>query len=311
MERPPNAIGESFVEEKLMAQESLAQAQTLLGELLNAAQSGAIVPFRLPGQLEAIAALLKQAGEEARQAEADAKAAAVPVDQEIFLKDQAAFVSHAIHELRTPMTSIRGYTDMMRSMGQLNDMQKQFVETIRVNARRMEGLLTDVSDTSKIKAGTLRTSVKMDMFKNIAMIVEKQATPLSEELGKKLTFDIAQGLPLLNIDSELLAKAVYKLVENALRYSGENGEVTVRARANESTLVVTIEDNGIGMTPEELSQLGTIYFRSENEQVRSFKGSGLGIPVAYGIIKQLGGTIQAASTAGVGTTFTITLAGMS
>lgn len=294
-----------------MAQESLAQAQTLLGELLNAAQSGAIVPVRLPGQLEAIAALLKQAGEEAQKAEADAKAAAVPVDQETFLKDQAAFVSHAIHELRTPMTSIRGYTDMMRSMGQLNDMQKQFVETIRVNARRMEGLLTDVSDTSKIKAGTLRTSVKMDMFKNIAMIVEKQATPLSEELGKKLTFDIAQGLPLLNVDSELFAKAIYKLVENALRYSGENGEVTVRATANESTLVVTIEDNGIGMTPEELSHLGTIYFRSENEQVRAFKGSGLGIPVAYGIIKQLGGTIHAASTAGVGTTFTITLAGMS
>ena len=72
---------------------------------------------------------------------------------EEFLKEQAAFVSHAVHELRTPMTSIRGYSDMLRSMGALNDMQKQFVETIRVNSRRMEGLLTDVSDTSKIKGG--------------------------------------------------------------------------------------------------------------------------------------------------------------
>ena len=105
------------------------------------------------------------------------------------------------------MTSIRGYSDMLRSMGALNDMQKQFVETIRTNSRRMEGLLTDVSDTAKIKAGALRTNLKMDMFKNIAMMVEKQAQPVTEELGRKLTFDIPQGLPILNVDGELLAKA--------------------------------------------------------------------------------------------------------
>lgn len=299
-----------------MAQESLTQAQKLLRELLEAAQSGAIIPVRLPGQIEAIATLLEQAQKEGEQAIAEAKAAAasaVPVDQEAFLKEQAFFVSHAVHELRTPMTSIRGYSDMMRSMGELNDMQKQFVETIRTNARRMESLLTDVSDTSKIKGGTLRTNVKMDMFKNIAMMVEKQAQPLTEELGHKLTFDIPQGLPILNTDGELIAKALYKLVENGLRYNdkGSDGEVKVLASADGSKLIVMVQDNGIGMTPEDLDQLGTVYFRSENELVRTFKGSGLGIPVAYGIIRQLGGTISAESTPGTGTTFTITMTGMS
>jgi signal transduction histidine kinase len=299
-----------------MAQESLTQAQKLLRELLEAAQSGAIIPVRLPGQIEAIATLLEQAQKEGEQALAEAKAAAasaVPVDQETFLKEQAFFVSHAVHELRTPMTSIRGYSDMMRSMGELNDMQKQFVETIRTNARRMESLLTDVSDTSKIKGGTLRTNAKMDMFKNIAMMVEKQAQPLTEELGHKLTFDIPQGLPILNTDGELIAKALYKLVENGLRYNdkGSDGEVKVLASADGSKLIVKVQDNGIGMTPEDLDQLGTVYFRSENELVRTFKGSGLGIPVAYGIIRQLGGTISAESTPGTGTTFTITMTGMS
>ena len=296
-----------------MAQESLVQAQNLLKELIQAAQTGALIPVRLPGQLEAIGALLEAAQQEAEQAEAAAKAAAAPADQETFLKEQAQFVSHAIHELRTPMTSIRGYSDMMRSMGELNDMQKQFVETIRTNARRMESLLTDVSDTSKIKAGTLRTSIKMDMFKNIAMMVEKQAQPLSEELGRKLSFDIPQGLPILNTDGELIAKALYKLVENGLRYNDRagEGEVNVRASAEGSKLIVTVQDNGIGMSREDLEQLGTIYFRSENELVRSYKGSGLGIPVAYGIIRQLGGTISAESTPGTGTTFTMTMVGMS
>lgn len=288
--------------------ETLAQAQSLLEDLIHAAKSGALIPIRLPGQLEVIQNLLEQVQTEAQ--EAASAPPPPPPDMETFLTEQAAFVSHAVHELRTPMTSIRGYTDMLRSMGPLNDMQKQFVETIRVNSRRMEGLLTDVSDTSKIKAGVLRTNLKMDMFKNIAMMVEKQAQPISEELGRKLTFDIPQGLPILNVDGEMLAKAIFKLVENGLRYSGENGEVTVRAAAEGSKLMVKVQDNGIGMTPEELNQIGTIYFRADNDTVRTYKGSGLGIPVAYGIIHVLGGTITLESEPDHGTIFTIVLTGM-
>ncbi len=293
--------------------DSLAQAQSLLEDLIQAAKSGSLIPIRLPGQLEVIQNLLKQAQTEAQESAAAAAqaSAAAPPDMATFLTDQAAFVSHAIHELRTPMTSIRGYSDMLRSMGPLNDMQKQFVETIRVNSRRMEGLLTDVSDTSKIKADVLRTNLKMDMFKNIAMMVEKQAQPVSEELGKKLTLDIPQGLPILNVDGEMLAKALYKLVENGLRYSGENGEVTLRASADRNKLIIKVEDNGIGMTPEELDQLGTIYFRADNEAVLTHKGSGLGIPVAYGIIHALDGTITVESEPEQGTKFTIVLTGMS
>jgi signal transduction histidine kinase len=270
-----------------------------------------LIPIRLPGQLEAIKDALAKAETEAAE---EAKKTATPADQEAFLKEQAAFVSHAVHELRTPMTSIRGYSDMMRSMGALNDMQKMAVETIRNNSRRMESLLTDVSDTSKLKAGTLRTNVKMDMFKNIAMMVEKLAQPATEELGRKLTTDIPQGLPILNVDGELLAKALYKLVENGLRYTDKDAEtalVTLRAAADGSKLVITVQDNGIGMTPEELNQLGTIYYRADNELVRGYKGSGLGVPVAYGIIRMLGGTTEVTSEPSKGTTFTITLTGMS
>lgn len=304
-----------------MASDVLAQAQASLEELIAAAKTGAIVPFRLTGQLQALQELLDQAqGETSTAQDIVAAAPPPPPDQEAFLREQAAFVSHAVHELRTPMTSIRGYSDMLRSMGKLDDMQKGFVETIRTNSRRMESLLTDVSDISKIKAGTLRTNVKMDMFKNIAMMIEKQAQPLTEELGRKLTFEIPQGLPILNVDGDLLAKALYKLVENGLRYSGlpaegdaetRPGEVVVRGAGEGSKLIISISDNGIGMTPNELDQLGTIYFRAENEYVRGYKGSGLGIPVAYGIIHLLGGTITVESTAGLGTTFTISLMGMS
>ena len=291
-----------------MEQSAFERAQALLAELAQSAQQGTIIPVRLSGQLQAVQALLAQAADDRQAAQADA---ALPADMDTFRKDEAAFFGHAIHELRTPLTSIRGYSDMLNNaaMGTLNDMQKQFVDTIRTNSRRMETLLTDVSDMNKLRAGTLRVNTKMDMFKNIAMMVEKAMTPVAESLGKTLTFDIPQGLPILDIDGELLAKAISKLVENGLRYTRENGAVTVRAKAQDQQLIVEISDNGIGMSADELKRLGEVYFRSDSDHVRAHKGSGLGVSVAYGIIHLLGGSASAQSEPDKGTTFTITVMG--
>lgn len=294
-----------------MTDDAVSQARAQLAELLEAARKGTIIPVRLPGQLEAIDALLEQA---ATTAAAPAKSeSAEASDLAETMKANAYFVSHAVHELRTPMTSIRGYGDMIvnPAMGTLTDMQKQFMETIRTNARRMDTLLTDVSDMAKLRGGTLRMAEKMDMFKNIAMMVEKAMQSVADEHKRTMEFDLPQGLPLLNTDGDLLAKAVNKLVENALRYNDKpDGKVTVRGRAEGNTLIIEVEDNGIGIAPEDLAQLGEIYFRSENEVVRTHKGSGLGIPIAYGIIKQLGGEIDVKSVVDEGTTFTIKLPGM-
>ncbi|MFZ4816690.1 MAG: sensor histidine kinase [Phototrophicaceae bacterium] len=274
-----------------------------LNELIQNARTGNIIPFRLTGQLEEIAALLA--------AQDDAPPTPTGDIAEL-LAAQAKFISVTVHELRTPMTSIRGYGDMLASgaMGPLNDMQKQFIETIRTNARRMEGLLQDVSDVGKIRAQALRLSPKMDMFKNIAMVLEKECAPLAEELHKSLTFDIPQGLPILDIDGDYLAKAIRKLVDNGLRYSHEDGAVHLSARGDGNWLVIEVRDNGFGMNPDELSHLGELYWRSENESVRMHKGSGMGIPIAFGIIDLLGGRVNVESAPNVGTVFTVRVPGM-
>ena len=255
---------------------ALSQARTLVDNLLEAAKTGAIIPVQLPRQVEAIAQALDAAADEATVSSAPA----LPVDVETFMQEQAEFMSIAIHELRVPMTSIRGYADMLNtpSMGELNDMQKQFLDTIRTNSKRMETLLQDVSDISKIRGGTLKIAAKMDMFKNIAMKVEKDQVPVATATNRNLTFDIPQGLPILNIDGDILAKALNKLVENALRYTHEGGNVEVCAEASGDHLLIHIRDDGIGMPPEVLDQLGTMYFRSDHEHVLEYKGSGLGHP---------------------------------
>jgi len=288
---------------------ALQQAQEQVQVLLEAAQTGAIIPIRLPGQIEEIANLLKKAEKEQSEA---AAAAAMPADMEEYVKEEAYFVGHAVHELRTPITSIRGYSDMMVSMGSLNEMQQQFMDVIVNNSKRMQSLLADMSYVNKIRKRTLKVNKKMDMFKNIAMGVEKETKPIAEELGRELVFDIPQGLPILNTDGDHLTAALNRLVINALRYTpGDDARVTVSAEADGNVLVVHVEDNGIGMTEDEMAQLGTIYFRSDHDVVREFKGSGLGIPIAYGMVEMLGGSISVDSTPGQGTRFTIRLEGMS
>lgn len=290
---------------------ALTEAQEKLHELLEAAKSGAIIPIRLPGQVEEIATLLVQAEDEQREQAKAAASAAIPADLEAYIEDEAEFVRHAVHELRTPMTSIRGYVDMIGSMGELSDMQKQFIDVVKNNARRMEKLLADVSFINKLRTNTLRLEPKMDTFKNIAMRVEKDFAPVAEDLNRQLEFDIPQGLPLLNLDGDVLATALNKLVENALQYSPEGtGKVTLRGDADGNLLVIKVEDNGIGMSDDELAQLGTIYFRGDRDEVREYKGSGLGIPIAFGMIERLEGEIEVDSTVDAGTIFTIRLPGM-
>ncbi len=287
---------------------ALQAAQEKVENLLQAAKSGAIIPIQLPAQIEEIQELLAKAEEEQREAQ---RAAAVPADMEEYIEEEAYFVGHAVHELRTPMTSIRGYTDMIGAMGELNDMQKQFLEIIKTNTRRMEGLLADVSHINKIRKGTLKVQSKMETFKNLAAKIEKDLAPRAEELDRTLELDIPQGLPLLNLDGDLLGIALVKFVENALQYSpAGTGKVTVRAEGDGSDLVIHIEDNGIGMSEEEMAQLGTIYFRGERDEVREFKGSGLGIPIAFGMLDLIGGRYEIHSTEGEGTTVTIRVPGM-
>jgi two-component system phosphate regulon sensor histidine kinase PhoR len=296
---------------------ALEQAQNQLNALIESARTGAIIPVRLPGQLEAIAALLTQASDEhqavvksAVQA-AQATSGGSELDRNA-LVDTAEFYKTAIHELRTPMTSIRGYSDMLATMaGDLTDMQKQLLQVVRANSKRMEQLLADMSYINKLRAGILVIANKIDTFKNIAQMVEKKAAPVVQELNRQFELDIPSGLPVLETDGDHLSFALYKLVENGLRYSPEGtGRVTLSAHAEGDTVVISVSDNGVGIAPQDLPKVGTVFFRADSDAVRSHKGSGLGVAIAYQIIDLLDGTHTLQSTPGEGTTFTIRLRGM-
>src|SRR6185295_2041469 len=127
-----------------MTEDALSQARAMLNEVTEAARKGQIIPVRLTGQLEAILEMVDKAQEEQAGGSGDGGGAEPSGDLEVYRKDLAGLLSHGFHDLRLPLTNIRGYSDMLASpaMGELSEMQQQFVGTIRTNSRRMEALLT-------------------------------------------------------------------------------------------------------------------------------------------------------------------------
>jgi signal transduction histidine kinase len=273
----------------------LQAARSLVGELRQHTDGDLKEQFDHLDQLLA-AAQLRGEGEDAET---------LRQQMEGLIDTNAQFVSVMVHEIRVPMTSIRGYADMLakKIVGDLNEMQTQFVETIRSNVIRMEHLVTDISDLSKLRSNRMRLEAKMDMYKNVALQVEKDTAELAAEHQHTLTFDTPSGLPMLNLDGNRLAQVLTKLVVNALQYTPDGGQITVKAEEADGRLRVSVIDSGVGMTEEERSHVGELFWRADNEHVRSFKGHGLGLPIAIGFVKLMGGEFFFESVSGKGSTF--------
>jgi len=171
--------------------------------------------------------------------------------------------------------------------------------------------VSDISDISKLRSGRMRLEPKMETYKNIAMQVETDTADLAAEHHHTLTFDTPSGLPMLNLDGNRLAQVLTKLVVNAIQYTPDGGQITVKAERVDSHLKVSVIDNGVGMTEEEQSHVGELFWRADNEHVRSFKGHGLGLPIAIGFVKLMGGKFFFKSAPGKGSTFGFVVPGVS
>lgn len=287
-----------------MSQEKLSQALELLADLHS----------QTSGEIQNQITQIRHLVEDAQKLGEGQDASAVRELFDQYIVEQSHFTSHMVHEVRKPMTSIRGYSDMLvkNVMGELNEMQSQFVGTIRNNIISMEHLITDISDLSKLKAGRIRPEPKMEMYKNIAMQIEKDTAELAQSRGVTLVFETPQGLPLLNLDSVRASQALRKLVDNAIKYTPEGtGQITVSAEGKENRLHIYVKDNGVGISAADQARLGELFFRGDQELVTQTKGYGMGIPIVMECAKLLGGELRWQSQTGIGSTFELILPAMS
>lgn len=233
---------------------------------------------------------------------------------------KSEFVSFVAHELKNPLTSIKGYSDVLLggAVGPLSEQQKSFLGTIRFNAERMDTLVSDLNDVTKLQTNNLRIERAPVSFRTI---VTETLRPLQKQIqdkGQELVLDIPEDLPLINADQNRLIQVLTNLISNAHKYSPAGGTITVSASTSDDlrdakgrplppSLLATVRDTGIGMSEEDISKLFTPYFRSENPAAREQPGTGLGLTITRGIVEQHGGTIRVESELGKGTAFHITI----
>jgi signal transduction histidine kinase len=222
---------------------------------------------------------------------------------------KSEFISCVSHELRTPMTSIRGYAEMLEKgmVGSLSSQQTEFIRTIRRNAERMQVLVSDLQDVSRIETGRLRLEMG-SVAATDALDSALQATQAQiQARSQHLTVDMPDDLPPVYADRARLAQILINLLSNAYKYTPKGGHIGVRAQVQGEYVQCAVSDNGIGMSPQDQQCLFTKFFRSEDPTVRETTGTGLGLCIVKSLVELQGGEIEVESDLGKGTTVTFTI----
>ncbi|MBI3760295.1 MAG: HAMP domain-containing histidine kinase, partial [Chloroflexi bacterium] len=222
---------------------------------------------------------------------------------------KSQFVSVVSHELKLPMTSIKGYTDILRQgmAGPVNDQQRQMLNTIRSNVDRMAVLVSDLSDISRIETGRLKLEIGPV---SIAQALEETLVglrPSIEGKNQSLTTDVPPDLPSVRADRSRVMQILTNLINNANKYTPAGGRLAIGATRAGGFARVSIADSGIGISPEDQAKLFSQFFRSDDPAVRDQMGWGLGLSITQRLIEIQGGEISATSESGKGSTFSFTL----
>jgi signal transduction histidine kinase len=228
------------------------------------------------------------------------------------------FVSFVSHELKQPMTSMKGYTDLLSKgvVGELNDTQQGFLTTIQSNVERMDALVSSLLDVSRIESGRIRINLTDVSFEQVIQNALRTIRGQIESKHQPLEVDIAPELPHVRADRDRLVQILTNLVSNAHKYTPEGGQITVRAQRwsngegagrQNGFVVCSVSDTGVGMSPEDQERLFTKYFRSDNPAVRSESGTGLGLVITKSLVELQGGQIWVESELGKGSTFAFTV----
>lgn len=220
--------------------------------------------------------------------------------------DQAQMLGEITHDLKEPLTAILSFADLVTASGTLNDKQSRFLERIRTAATRMSDQVYQLLDVVWIESGTGLSLAPTNLLVMIKMTMDLSEARASAK-HIKLVMDAPPEIPSVMADLKRLERAFANLINNAVKYSGENTTVTVQLRVEGKELALAVRDQGIGIAPEYLPRLFERFYRVQDQQTRHSDGTGLGLYVTRSIVEQHGGRITVESTPNVGSTFTVYL----
>lgn len=223
-------------------------------------------------------------------------------------EDNMDFVALAAHELRGPITVIRGYLDLLEDeiYDKSTDEQKQLMDRLSVSAHRLASYINNILNANRFDRRHLKLKLAETTVNSIVNDVRDDMNLRASTIGRKLEWQIPDDLPTVAADKSSISEVVTNLIDNAIKYSNEGGVVDVSARVVGDFIAVSVTDHGIGIPSSVADKLFTKFYRSHRSS-SSIGGSGIGLYISKAIVESHGGRIGVDSIEGKGSTFTFTL----
>lgn len=229
-------------------------------------------------------------------------------NQKLAESAKGEFIAHVAHEIRTPMTNIKSYNEMLMN-NEIDDeeLRIEFFNTINYEIERLNDLINNLLNISKIEMGNL--VVNKGLVKSDALVQEciKSIEAAAMEKNINIETDFPDNFPNLFVDKELFRVSILNVIGNALKYTPENGQITFSLQERNGQVVFEVTDTGYGISDKDLPHVFDKFYRSEEDDVAAQKGSGLGLALVNEVIRLHDGTVEIQSERNKGTQVSINI----
>jgi len=216
------------------------------------------------------------------------------------------FVANISHELRTPLTGVRLFAETLRAgRAEGPEEVRQCVAMLSAEADRLSRMVERLLDWSRLEAG--RTSLELERTEVPVLLAQIGQAFQAQQLPASYQTELDPQLPPVNVDRDAMAQVVLNLLHNAVKYTGEDKRIRVRARRAGRNVAIEVEDNGPGVRPHDRKRIFERFYRAEDLLSRRTEGTGLGLAIAKKIVELHGGRIELDSRVGQGSTFRVVL----
>jgi two-component system, cell cycle sensor histidine kinase PleC len=236
---------------------------------------------------------------------------AAAMEQALASRAKSEFLANMSHELRTPLNAIIGFSDLIGRQAAGKPLEAKTCEyagLVNHAGKHLLGIISDILDISKIESGTFELDINRYALREVIDAAVVLVAPRIVEKKQTLSLKLPAVLPTITVDGRRLKQVLINLLSNAYKFTPEGGRIVVTAASQtDGTVSICVQDNGIGMTREQIAVALTPFGQVNSSLTRNHEGTGLGLPIAKALIEQHGGSFSIASKPNGGTAVTFTL----